>query len=252
MTPHHYVGSELDLFARAVNWKKYWSSEVRKYLSGDVLEVGAGLGANTEYLRSDRAASWLCLEPDPALAARMRDKFASEPFLRDFKVQTGTTEMLGSQPQFDTILYIDVLEHIENDREELARASDLLRTSGTIVVLAPAHQWLYTPFDRAIGHVRRYDKTGLSSRSPGNCQIVRMAYLDAAGILASMGNQLFLRHSQPELRQILFWDRVLIPVSKWLDRLTLHGIGKSILCVWRKCADTSRDHKTTLDAGRPT
>jgi len=52
-----YVGQELRIFEHARNWKKYWSSEIRPYLSGDVLEVGAGLGANTEFLKSAGVSS---------------------------------------------------------------------------------------------------------------------------------------------------------------------------------------------------
>ncbi len=229
-----YVGKELDVFAHAVNWKKYWSSEIRPYLAGDVLEVGAGLGANTEFLKSSRASSWTCIEPDPELVPRMRERFMAQPSLVDCHIETGTTETLGSDCQFDAILYIDVLEHIENDREEMTRASRLLRKGGRIVVLSPAHPWLYTPFDRSIGHFRRYDKASLSSCSPSGCKIERLVYLDSAGMLASTGNRLFLQQAMPDLKQILFWDRFLVPFSRLLDPLTLYLIGKSILGIWSK------------------
>jgi SAM-dependent methyltransferase len=234
MTDLAYVGNELDLFAHATNWKKYWASKIQPYLTGNVLEVGAGLGANTEFLKSDHVSSWTCLEPDPELVHRMRANFMAQPRCADCHVETGTTATLGSKLQFDAVLYIDVLEHIEKDREELARASRLLRSGGKIIVLAPAHQWLYTPFDRAIGHFRRYDRSSLSACSPSDCDIVKLVYLDSAGMLASMGNRLFLQQAMPELKQILFWDRFLVPPSRLLDRLTLQLIGKSILGIWRK------------------
>jgi 2-polyprenyl-3-methyl-5-hydroxy-6-metoxy-1,4-benzoquinol methylase len=234
MTDPHYVGKELDVFAQAIHWKKYWSSQIRPYLAGDILEAGAGLGANTEFLKSSRVSSWTCLEPDPDLADRMRSRLKAQPLLADCRIETGTTGTLGSSFQFDAILYIDVLEHIENDCEEMARASGLLRSGGKIIVLAPAHQWLYTPFDRAIGHFRRYNKATLSACSPADCKIVRLVYLDSAGMLASAANRLFLRQAAPDLKQILLWDRFLVPSSRFLDRLTLHKIGKSILGVWRK------------------
>jgi SAM-dependent methyltransferase len=234
MTNPHYTGNELDIFAHAINWKKYWSSEIRPYLSGDVLEVGAGLGANTEFIKSANISSWTCLEPDPNLVFRMRTRFQAQADLSDCRIEAGTTEMLGADRRFDAVLYIDVLEHIQNDRDELARACRLLRSGGKIVVLAPAHQWLYTPFDRAIGHFRRYDKPRLSACSPSDCNIVRIVYLDSAGMLASLGNRLLLRQAAPDLKEILLWDRLLVPSSRLLDRLTLHTIGKSILGIWRK------------------
>jgi SAM-dependent methyltransferase len=233
MTGSHYPGQELDLFAHARNWKGYWSSTIRAYLTGDVLEVGAGLGTNTEFLKSPLSSSWTCLEPDPDLAQSMRERFHMHPLLKDCRVEAGTTETWNSGCRYDAILYIDVLEHIDADRQELARASAWLRPGGRIIVLSPAHQWLYAPFDRSIGHVRRYDKASLAACTPPGCEIERLVYLDSAGMLTSMGNRLFLRQSMPTLKQILFWDRVLVPVSVRLDRLTRHTVGKSVLGVWQ-------------------
>ena len=230
----HYIGQELDLFAQARNWKKYWSSEIRSHVTGDVLEVGAGLGANTEFLKCRGVSSWMCLEPDPELACRMRDRFSRQPDLADCRIEIGTTETLGFDDQFHTIIYIDVLEHVEQDHQELRRASGLLRNGGKLIVLAPAHQWLYTPFDSAIGHIRRYNRSNLSDCAPRDCKIQRLVYLDSAGMLATIGNRLFLRRDVPDVKQILAWDRILVPISRLLDHLTLHLIGKSILGVWKK------------------
>jgi SAM-dependent methyltransferase len=229
-----YIGQELDVFAEATNWKKYWASKIRPYLTGDVLEVGAGIGANTAFIKSSRASSWTCIEPDPDLASRMRSRFVGQRLLSDCLIEIGTTATLGLDRQFDAIVYIDVLEHIEEDRDELARASGLLRKGGIIVALAPAHQWLYTSFDSAIGHFRRYNRSSLSDCSPPDCGVLRLSYLDSVGMLASMGNRFLLRQSLPGLKQIIFWDRFLVPLSAWLDPLTLHMIGKSILATWEK------------------
>ena len=65
MNNHRYVGGELDLFAQAQRWKDYWISRLRPFIAGSVLEVGAGIGANTVLLRTQSQARWLCLEPDP-------------------------------------------------------------------------------------------------------------------------------------------------------------------------------------------
>jgi SAM-dependent methyltransferase len=230
----NYIGQELEIFEHAQNWKRYWSSEIRPYLSGDMLEVGAGMGTNTEFLKSPGTSSWTCLEPDPDLVSQMRSRFASQPSLTECHLPIGTTETLGSGRQFDAIIYIDVLEHIEEDRKELARASQLLRKGGKIIVLAPAHQSLYTPFDRAIGHFRRYDKATLAAHMPTDGGVIRLDYMDSVGSLASVGNRMFLRQSTPSVKQILFWDRFLVPPSRLLDRLTFHMVGKSILGVWQK------------------
>jgi SAM-dependent methyltransferase len=230
----HYVGQELEIFAHAKNWKGYWSSQIQPFLSGDVLEVGAGIGANTALLKPDRFRSWTCLEPDADLAERAAAAYRMDPATYGCRVVVGTTASLRPGPGFDALLYIDVLEHIEDDRGELQRAASLLRQGGRIIVLSPAHSWLYTPFDRSIGHCRRYNKATLAACTPEGCTLKRLWYLDSVGLLASSGNRLLLQQAMPNLQQILFWDRFLVRPSILLDRLLAHTLGKSILAIWTK------------------
>lgn len=234
MSARQYVGRELELFAEAKSWKQYWSSLVLAYLRGDILEVGAGVGTNTPLIKGAEATSWTCLEPDPKLAAQMRERFAEDASLTKCRVQLGTIADLGGDSRFDAIVYIDVLEHIADDKGELRRASQLLRAGGRLVVLSPAYTWLYTSFDRAIGHLRRYQKKTLQACGPEDCRLCKIIYLDSAGVLASAANRMFLKQSLPTLRQILFWDRCLVPISRIADRLIRHTFGKSILAIWIK------------------
>src|SRR3954466_7628038 len=67
-----YEGDELALFQRATNWKAYFKAQIGPYLTGEVAEVGAGLGATTLQLVDGRQTRWLCIEPDPALAGALR------------------------------------------------------------------------------------------------------------------------------------------------------------------------------------
>ena len=105
-----YAGSELDLFEKARNWKAYWRSQIADFVRGEVLEVGAGIGANTLTLAGLDYERWTCLEPDAALAARI----ALPPGGRH-EAAVGTIDDLPADAKFDAILYIDVLEHIEDD-----------------------------------------------------------------------------------------------------------------------------------------
>jgi SAM-dependent methyltransferase len=229
-----YAGTDLDLFAAATRWKSYLRRQVGRDLRGDVLEVGAGIGGTTQWLCSDDLPRWTCLEPDPVLASRLSRAIEDGSLPECCEVVAGTIDDLPGAPDFDTILYIDVLEHIEDDAAELDRAARRLRPGGRVVVLSPAHHWLYSPFDRAIGHFRRYTKRTLAALTPAALRLDRLVYLDAAGLLASLGNCLVLGWSMPTARQVAFWDRVLVPCSRRLDPLLGHAVGKSVLGVWRK------------------
>ena len=228
----HYVGSELELFAEARRWKAYWSHELAPWVRGDVLDVGAGLGATARvFAQLANVRSYLALEPDVGLVARMQAEATGFP--PGFEAIAGTIASLPPSRRFDSILYIDVLEHIADDRGELERALARLAPGGRILVLAPAHRFLYSPFDAAIGHERRYDRRTLRAAVPPGLRIERMHYLDSVGMLASLANRLLLRSAMPTHAQIALWDRWMVPTSRWLDPATGHRLGKSLLAVMK-------------------
>lgn len=233
-TPFVYVGSELDLFADVTNWKSYWSSRVRPYISGDVLEVGAGIGSNAPYLHSPCTGRVVALEPDGGLVDELRENLGRVVQGCPYDAVCGTLDTLPRGATFDTILYIDVLEHIEDDAGEMKKAAAHLKPGGRVIVLSPAHQWLFTPFDASIGHFRRYNKRSLKAATPADLKLEKMFYLDTFGILASAANQVMLRQSMPTKSQLAVWDKWIIPVSRVIDPVLAYSVGKSIVGVWRK------------------
>jgi SAM-dependent methyltransferase len=231
-----YVGTELDVFKHASNWKRYWSSVLAPYVRGTVLEVGAGVGANAPYLLNERVTSLVSLEPDRRFAEQLE---AAVRTLRashgaDIQARQGLVRDLPPDDRFDTIVYLDVLEHIERDRDELAAAADRLNPGGHLVVLAPAFQQLYSEFDRAIGHYRRYTAATLKALTPPQLAVVDVRYLDALGAGLSAANRLILSRSTPSLSNILFWDRCIVPVSRIADHVLGRLVGRSVVCVWQK------------------
>jgi hypothetical protein len=231
---YNYVGAELDLFAKATMWKAYFRSHLKPYLGREVLEVGAGQGSTTRLLCGGTEKRWVCLEPDAVLVNRLLESVRTGLLPTCCHVVKGTVENLATSSRFDTILYIDVLEHIDDDKGELSRAAEQLSVGGHIVVLSPAHQWLYTSFDKAIGHYRRYNKRTLAELTPARLEIIRLLYLDSIGLLASLSNRLFLDSAMPTRNQIAVWDNLLVRVARLIDPLLFYAVGKSVLGIWRK------------------
>lgn len=244
-TDYEYVGAELELFANATNWKSYFASMLKPFMGTEVLEVGAGIGETTRILCTGSEKHWVCLEPDAKLAIQLERNLLTQRVPPCVQLVVGTINDI-EDTQFDTILYIDVLEHLTEDGDELHRAAGRLSPGGHLIVLSPAHPWLYSKFDQSIGHVRRYTKRSLAALTPANTSMIRNFYLDSAGMLASLGNRLLLRQALPSPRQIAFWDRGIVPVSKLLDRFTCYGLGKSVVGVWQ------RDRSDTVSLSRST
>jgi SAM-dependent methyltransferase len=234
-----YIGNELDLFAAATTWKSYFRRRIRPYLGAEVLEVGAGLGGTTRLLCRGNFKRWVCLEPDPALAARLNEELVAGRLPACCSLEIGALGDGPAEAEYDSILYMDVIEHIEDDAAELARAAKRLKPGGFVVVLSPAHNWLYTPFDKAIGHYRRYSKKTLKAISPPGLKLVKLNYMDSIGMFASIANKVSLKSASPNARQIAFWDKVMVRMSKVVDPVLGYTVGKSILGVWQRPLDSA-------------
>jgi SAM-dependent methyltransferase len=246
MSDFTYMGSELELFAHALRWKAYCRTHMEPFLGKRVLEVGAGVGGSTKLLCHGPRERWVCLEPDGRLVERLRSAIHAGEIPSWCEVLTGTLAGLPREQRFDTILYLDVLEHIEDDRGEMERASSYLHPGGHLIVLVPAHGWLFTAFDRAIGHFRRYTRDSLQAAMPKELAMVRCRYLDSIGMFASIANRLILHESMPSLGQVLWWDHRLVPVSRWVDPVFGYHLGKSLMGVWRSLADVDVDRCARL------
>jgi SAM-dependent methyltransferase len=235
-------GVELELFSDARAWKSYFGSVLAPYIRGDVLEVGGGIGETTAVLINHRVRSWTAVEPAEDLFASLATTYASEVFVGrvsplapgvEPRAIHGTIAATSAVPAFDTIVYVDVLEHIPDDRRELVEATARLRPGGRIVTLSPAHMSLMSEFDREIGHHRRYDAKMVAGITPPGTELERVVYLDSAGMALSLANRLVMRQKLPTKRQIDMWNRFVVPVSRVLDRITRFRLGKSIVAIWR-------------------
>lgn len=227
---YSYEGNELELFERATEWRTYWTDFVAPYLGERVLEVGAGIGSVTAKLCL-RALEWVALEPDRALAHVIVSR-VQHPHV---KVINAKLERVSFRKQFDTVIYADVLEHIQDDFSELSMVSRHIKTGGHLIVLVPAHQFLFSAFDKSVGHFRRYSRTSLMSSVPATLECVEMKQIDSLGFFLQLANKMFGGNVKPNASTIRIWDGIFIPFSRSLDSLVFRfRLGKSIFAVFKK------------------
>ena len=224
---YRYESQELDHFAEARNYRKYWYSRAKPFLpSGLFLEIGSGIGSNAEVLFSPKS-SYLGVEPDGNLVALSKEKF---PKLRFEQGTSRDCQKIGSA---SSIFYLDVLEHIENDKEELEYVCSRMKKEAFLVVLVPAHQYLFSEFDRYVGHWRRYSSFNLEEILPKKLRLIHIEYLDSIGFLLSLFSNKLLKGKLLNQKSVKLWDK-LVPISRKLDCVLGHNLGKSILMVAQK------------------
>jgi ubiquinone/menaquinone biosynthesis C-methylase UbiE len=235
--PEHYQypGEELFLFENAVTWKNYFGSKIRPYIKGNILEVGAGIGETTNYLLNTQVKQCTCLEPDASLFDTLSKKLKTGQLPGKCKAVHGSIKDLSDSHEFDTIVYIDVLEHIEDDHAEISGALRLLKSGGALIVLSPAYQFLYTNFDKEIGHYRRYTKkTLLKTISFSDLLLKQIFYLDSTGVVLLLLNKYVVRKKYPSEKDIKIWEYFFVPFSKLMDKILFYKFGKSIVGIWQK------------------
>jgi len=232
-----YQGSELEIFKHAKNFKNYYKSLLTPYIKpGPVLEVGAGIGEMTRYLRPLSPRSiWICLEPDKAYSLTIQKKISGNLIDKKVKVYNGILKKSKLKKNtFETILFIDSLEHIKKDKAALILASKYLRRNGKIFILAPAHNFIFSKFDSQIGHYRRSNIEMLKNIQPHDMKVIGYKYFDSVGLTLNLANKYLLKSGNPKLYQILFWDRCIVPISRILDKVFNFSFGKNILCVFQE------------------
>ncbi|KZR90673.1 tRNA (mo5U34)-methyltransferase [Synechococcus sp. MIT S9508] len=208
---------------------------IKEHIGQRILEIGAGIGSNMSYYISNKTKSITLIEPDKMLCTDLKNEYANNHSKLNIRVINGCISSINSsEHKFDSILYIDVLEHIEKDKEELLNASKFLDKDGCIVILAPAHNYLYSTFDQAVGHFRRYNKQMLLLAAPSTLTLDKVSYIDSVGLLLSLANKLILKKAIPNHRQIRFWDSKIIPISKKIDRIINYSFGKTIIGIYKK------------------
>ncbi len=232
---YFYPGKELELFKEAINWKNYLKSHLTKYITGNVLEVGAGIGESTRILYNSKVEHWTCLEPDNNFVRTISNKIVNSSLPSTCSVIRGTVNDLPlNNGSFDTVLYIDVLEHILKEEEEVKYAKELIKVNGYLVILAPAFNTLYTEFDNAVGHYRRYTKKTLAKIIPVEMKKESLYYIESMGVVVSFANKIFMKQRIPTAKQVYIWDKYIVTISKILDRIIFYQWGKSLIGIWKK------------------
>ena len=216
-------------FAR--NYHDWVLAELAPYLGRSVAEVGAGVGNFSALLLGQAIERLVAYEPSENMYPVLAHALAGEPRA------TAVNGFFGPEAAgrgFDSVLYINVLEHIEDDAAELERARAALADSGHLLIFVPALPWLYSDLDRQVGHFRRYVKRQLLELvANAGFTIVRARYFDLAGVLPWYVNFVLLRNSIGG-GSVSLYDRLVVPIMRRVEAVIPPPLGKNLLLVARR------------------
>ena len=210
-------------------WKR-----VEPFLGKEILEVGMGIGIFTEKLLSRGRVFGVEIVPEFVEEARRR--LGARPGLEYLLADIGGPALPDSLVgrTFDTIVCMNVLEHIEDDRATLKRFLAILKPGGKLVLVVPAHRWLFNPLDSNDGHFRRYEREELREKlETAGFEVVAQSCFNLFGIAGWFLNGSVLRRKDLPAGQMGLFNKV-APFLFWFENLVGPPVGLSLLAVGAK------------------
>ena len=230
-----YDGWELDGLKNASNYYQWLFEEFDEFLGPTILEVGAGMGNFSTLLLNSGAKRLFILEPSDNLLSRLRSRVSSPPAVMIHGTFEESWRSL-SREKIDTIVCVNVLEHMDDDLGVLKTMNSMLSPGGALCLFVPALPWLYGTLDHVFGHRRRYMKSGLALRlKAANFEIVTMKYFNSVGILTWFLMGKVLRLTQWKAGSVKLFDRWVVPMLKRFERTVgSPPMGQSLICIAKK------------------
>ena len=230
-----YSGTELDALVEAKNYYRWILNYFAPYLGRRVIEVGAGLGTFSRFLLDfSRVCELIALEPADNLFPLLEQRFREDRRVRPLQ---GYLEDYAASLVADSVVLVNVLEHIADDAEFLRLAYEVLLPGGTVLVFTPALPPIYGSLDRKFEHHRRYTRAALTQKlAQAGLHLECLRYFNLPGLVTWFLAGKVLRRDTIKPVDVRFYDRWVVPCASKLERLWEPPLGQSLLAVARKPA----------------
>lgn len=216
---------------KATNYNQWTFDLFKSYIRGDVLEVGCGVGSFTKLItEQSQFDSLYCIDiSKPAI-----DYIRQKEFIKDIRFEC--IDLINVEGEFDFIVCMNVMEHVEDDRLFFAKILSLLKPQGILFLLVPSHKFLYSNFDKAAGHFKRYTKEMMNQfELPRDVTLLKQFYFNLIGALGYwvVYKALKSNNINDTEGEIGMFDKYVVPFSRtFLPEST--PIGISLISIYKK------------------
>ncbi len=229
-----YGKQTLKTLSKFDQYSQWMYSRIRHHLGKRVMEIGCGIGNNLDNLASSPNSEIILTDPREDYLEELRSKFGERPNVSFFQYDATQPppDGLKNQPP-DTIVMLNVLEHIKEDELALRNLYDLVAPGGRLVILVPAHQALYCRIDENLEHFRRYSMKELQDKMlQAGFQLVESFHFNTVGAAGWLFAGKVMRSSEIKEGHVA-GQKIMMPVAKFVDNFKL-PVGLSVVCVGRK------------------
>jgi methyltransferase family protein len=234
-----YPGTELEAMSGASNYHRWILEIFKPYLGAHLVEVGAGIGSFSDLILSQHPCETLSLvEPSDSMYEQLAAHVHLDTRVRVYTYHATFKEaasLIKAEHIPDSIIYVNVLEHIEDDEGELKLICRTLSEHGRVFIFVPALSGLFGKFDERVGHFRRYSKPELDEKlSRSGFKILRSAYFDFPGIAPWWVKYCLMKSDNMEPGAVRFYDRFIVPAVRRIESVVTMPIGKNVIAIAEK------------------
>lgn len=208
-------------------------SKLRPHLGESTLELGSGIGTFSLKLVRD-TKNLIVSDIDKSHLLRLKQKFIGNKRVAIKEVDAAKVSDTIESVSVDTIVTLNMLEHVEDDQTALNGMKEVLKKDGKLLMIVPAHKWLYGSLDKEIHHYRRYSKKDLLKKlEKAGFLIEKIEYMNALSVWGWWFNFVLLKRKTMPLPTVALADK-LIPFIKVAEKVIHLPLGLSLFVVARK------------------
>jgi SAM-dependent methyltransferase len=230
---------DLEIMGAARNYIEWIFDKFKDFLGKRIVEVGAGIGNFTgKFLDKELVVAVDNYKP---CIEYIRKRFADNNNVIPLEGSVDAPSILSlSCYSPDTIVCINVLEHVENDIAALKNMFSILTESGKIILLLPAFQFMFGTIDRLVGHQRRYSKKDIETKliTAGFC-IKSISYMNCVAPFGWYLNNRILRKQEESSSQVIFYDRFVVPWLRKIEQIFMPPFGLSLVVIAERAKTTN-------------
>lgn len=224
----------------AKNYNDWLFSQIGRYAFNRVLEVGCALGNFTKKIIN---REFVCvIDIEEGYIRTIKDTFKGIANFKAFKYDISSSEVKElKREKFDTIICLNVLEHVEKDNIALENMHHLLQEGGHLCLIVPAFQSIFGQMDRTDSHYRRYNKRLiLEMVEKTGFNVINAKYINTLGFLGWWFNGKIMKKRFIPFRQTLIYDKI-IPLISFIEGLFNPPFGQSLVLIAKKQSHNIHD-----------
>lgn len=232
----NYIGDALKLtldeLSHVHKYNMLIYENIKPYLGERILEIGAGIGNISKLLIKSQPSLLVLTDFDEYYLEILSKKYNGDPKIKVHKLDISKESFMHNY-QIDTIVSINVLEHIKEDIKALINCNKILCDSGKLILFLPANRFLYGELDKSLGHYRRYSKKEIVMKlREAGFRIDKIKYFNGIGILGWLINSKILKRKKIPTFHLRVFELITYVVA--LERYIRLPFGLSFIVVAHK------------------